>query len=257
MKKKESIFRKYIALILACFVTGFFCMQLVDSYVNNNSANIDTKNKTLIELINKLEQENAELQLSIDEVKQTLAKSEGTVFDAERILELQRELEAMEFAADQTEVEGPGIIITLDDNTAGAESAKATDPQNYIAANYIVHDTNLRYLINDIARYAEAISINDRRIVPSTDIRCVGTVIMVDSVRLAPPYNIRFIGNSSVLEALALDSPTYNTLKTANMPIKVTKLDTVIIPAYNGPITSENAQIAPEPLPEEETDTQE
>ena len=64
------------------------------------------------------------------------------------------------------------------------------------AANYLIHDFELR----DVASLlwlagAEAVAINDERLVASTSIYCVGSTIIVNNTRLSPPYEIRALGN--------------------------------------------------------------
>ena len=58
---------------------------------------------------------------------------------------------------------------------------------------------DLLYIINDLKRGgAEAISINEQRIISTSEIRCVGNTILVNTTRLAPPYHIKVIGLSLI-----------------------------------------------------------
>ena len=73
----------------------------------------------------------------------------------------------------------------------------STDDPN----RYIIHYENLLYLVNDLRNAgAEGISINGQRIVVSSEIRCVGNVILVNTTRLAPPFEISAIGDPKALE---------------------------------------------------------
>ena len=61
---------------------------------------------------------------------------------------------------------------------------------------YIIHDEDLLRVLNELcAAGAEAISINDQRIVATTEVRCAGPTVSVNNVRSAPPYVIKAIGN--------------------------------------------------------------
>lgn len=236
---------KYITLTVVCFITGVLLVLSIQLTLSNNSTqSTDTKNETLVEIIDTLEVEAAELQAQIDALKITMTEAiDLGGNDPAVISSLQTQLSNLQFQYFQTEVTGQGIIITIDDNSAGAELKQTTDPTNYNPNNYLIHDTDLRYLLNEIVYLAEAVSINGQRIVNTTNIRCVGTVIMVNSVRLAPPYEISIIGSSALLEAALNESAQYNYLKNSNFPITVTKETDIIIPAYTGTFVSYYANI--------------
>ena len=69
----------------------------------------------------------------------------------------------------------------------------------------MVHDSDLRSVVNELfSAGAEAIAINDQRLVANSSIRCVGPTVLVNSERLAPPYKIAAIGKPDVLQS-ALD----------------------------------------------------
>jgi len=91
-----------------------------------------------------------------------------------------------------TDVEGEGVIISLKDNeTVTAESISVTDDISY----YLVHDLDLRSLVNDLENSgAEAISINGERIVSTTSITCEGTIININGKKVGSPFTIKAIG---------------------------------------------------------------
>lgn len=227
--------KKYFSISLICLLMGVLISLSFKTYLIMKNAPQDTKNQTLLEVIDQLEEDNEALEKEVEKTRnQITSNSNNNDINPEKAAQMQRELDSLQLLAEQTAVSGPGIVISLEDNAAGAEAAKLADPQNYFPENFIIHDTDLRYLLNDIAYLAEAISINNQRIISTSDIRCVGTVIMVNSTRLAPPYEISLIGSPSMLEAALMDSQQYNYLKNKNMPIKVTKSEKLILPAYTG-----------------------
>ena len=84
----------------------------------------------------------------------------------------------------KTDVEGEGVIITLSDNE-----------------NRSIEDTDLIFLMNELRLAgAEAISINEKRIVNMTEIVLVNDTILINGERVASPYVVKAIGNQSVLE---------------------------------------------------------
>ena len=122
--------------------------------------------------------------------KERYDNAKGDIERVERDLEKQRKLAA---AGDEesksiqedlmkankilglTDVSGKGITITLDDN-------KEVSSQTTIdISRYIVHDTSIARIVNELkADGAEAISVNEQRIVPTTEILCVGAVVSIN-----------------------------------------------------------------------------
>jgi len=100
--------------------------------------------------------------------------------------------EAKLFAA-LTEVEGPGIVITLRD------ANKSTAP-GISSLEKIIHDIDVLKVVNELwASGAEAVSVNGHRATGSTSYRCSGPVIHVDGEPIASPIVIRAIGESKTL----------------------------------------------------------
>lgn len=87
-------------------------------------------------------------------------------------------------------VEGPGLIIKITDGPGAHE--------NY---DFAVHDSDLQSVINSLwASGAEAISVNDYRLTPTTAIRSAGETILIDLQAIISPYEIKAIGEEYVFE---------------------------------------------------------
>ncbi len=90
------------------------------------------------------------------------------------------------------DVTGEGITITAKDG----QVAKATDN----VSDYLVHDVDLREIVSELSNAgAEAISINDQRIVNTTCIVCAGNVISINGEKVTSPFVIKAIGNQERL----------------------------------------------------------
>ena len=75
------------------------------------------------------------------------------------------------------------------------------------ALQIIVHDTDILEIVNVLRNAgAEAISINDQRVIATTPISCIGTVIKINDEKIGGPYVIRAIGHSDYLKT-ALEIP--------------------------------------------------
>ncbi len=99
-------------------------------------------------------------------------------------------------------------------------------------------------MVNNLkAAGAEALAVNGLRIIAGSDIRCVGTVILVNSTRVAPPYEIQALGNAEALEAGIESSDEFIFLKDRDFPIKVTKNQSLTLPAYSGSFPLDNVRL--------------
>ena len=134
-----------------------------------------------------------------------------------------------------TDVEGPGIVVTLKDNSAvTAESISVTDDISL----YLVHDSDLRTIINELKNAgAEAISINDQRVVITTSITCEGNVISVNDQKVSSPFTIKAIGNSlSLYSALVRPGGYVERLNNKEIQTSVKRSDNIQINKYSGVI---------------------
>lgn len=85
-------------------------------------------------------------------------------------------------------VEGPGIRVIVDDAATGEGGT--------------VLDRDLQVLANGLWQAgAEAVSINDQRLGPTSAIRVAGRAITVNYRPLTPPYTVTAIGDPDTLEA--------------------------------------------------------
>jgi uncharacterized protein YlxW (UPF0749 family) len=85
---------------------------------------------------------------------------------------------------------------------------------------------------------AEAVSINDERVVGNTSVYCVGSTVMVNTTRLSPPYVIRALGEPATL-AETLRNPAYLTLlrqkvERYGIKLQVAQASKLTLPAYTG-----------------------
>lgn len=83
---------------------------------------------------------------------------------------------------------GPGLVVSLAPSDRPAPSTED-------AGAYQIHDTDLQLVVNALwASGAEAISVNDSRLVATTPIRSAGGTIIVNFRPLSPPYRVTAIG---------------------------------------------------------------
>lgn len=148
--------------------------------------------------------------------------------------DLQSELKKYIMAAGLTAVQGPGIIVTLNDNPRVLQPG---DNPN----DYLIHDEDILKIVNEMrASGAEALSVNDERITAMSEIRCAGTTILVNLNKIAPPFVIKATGNPQLLESgLSIRGGKLNLLATWGLQTKLERSDKIEIPAYTGALKFE------------------
>lgn len=131
-------------------------------------------------------------------------------------------LDRTELAAGMVGATGPGITVTLGlpkavTPSAGTQSGRSgTTP---ITSTALINDRDVRAVVNELwADGAQAMSVNDVRLTPTSAVRFAGQAVLVDFQPLLPPYVIRAIGDRSRLITSFADSSVasrYQTLITA------------------------------------------
>ncbi len=180
-------FSRNLALTMVCIILGIIVAAQYRSVYNYRLA-ASYENKTLSELRDELIQktkQNEALSKRNQELAEEVRKFQEQIGDAgEAEARLYEELKRLRILAGLETVKGKGLIITLEDN-----------PPAY------VEEYNLLELVNELrASDAQAISINDQRIVATSEIREAGYYIMVNQTQIVAPYVIKAIAEPERLE---------------------------------------------------------
>ena len=229
MKKGKIVMTITIGIV--CFLLTMIIFMQFKVVRETEETNIDTMQEA------ELRQELANWKSKYDETKErydeisaTLESyKEETSSDSQTKETLEAELENLELQLGKTDVEGEGVIITL--------SEKSEDELEEDEQIISIKAEDLVYIVNYLKDSgAEAISINDERIVNTTDIADVGDAIKINSKYLrTDTYTIKAIGNSSYLESSIFGKGGYaEQLSTTGIKTEIQKLDKVEISKYNG-----------------------
>ena len=135
------------------------------------------------------------------------------------------------------EVTGPGVTITLSDSKKDASSV--LDP-----SSLLVHDADVLCIINELKNAgAEAICINDQRIVPTSSIICGGNIIQINGEKVGAPFIIKAIGfPEQLMGALSRQNGYIDILKKASVEVDLKKTNNITIPKYTGVLTYKYAE---------------
>jgi len=176
-----------IAMTMVCVLLGIMlALQYKSINVNQSMANFENKrmDELKTELI-KLQDQKDSLQVRLEELEkenQTYARVKAG--DSEAAQQIQENLKNARIFAGLETVKGKGIIVTLDNN--GFNS---------------VEDYNILDVVNELrASGAQAISVNEERIVAMTEIRGAGSYVMLNGRQYKAPFIIKAISDPDDLE---------------------------------------------------------
>ena len=227
MKQNSRIYIAILLGVMCCFLTAGIVVQV--KTVNDSST-----------LVGKTQAEN-ELRDSVlrwkEKYENAYAKLEKTEIELESLREqasnstdsssgLSTKLQKYNMLLGQTDLIGPGIIITLKDG----DPKLSTDP--------IVHDGDLIEVVNALKNAgAEAISINNQRITSRTEISCAGNVITINGAKVGAPFVIKAIGSPLRLyTSMDIHGGYIDKLEKAYISVDMKQYDksTIEIPKYEG-----------------------
>lgn len=101
-------------------------------------------------------------------------------------------------------VQGPGVTVTLDDSPLWKTMVNSSGSASNIN-DYVIHQQDIEAVVNALwAGGAEAMMIQDQRVLFNSAVICVGNVLMLQGKQYSPPYTISAIGpTEDMIDALA------------------------------------------------------
>jgi uncharacterized protein YlxW (UPF0749 family) len=116
--------------------------------------------------------------------------------------ELRGQLEHLEPSAGLSELNGPGLVVALDDAPRHQPDTDDIDPNLLV-----VHQQDIQAVVNALwAGSAEGVTLQGQRIIATTGIKCVGNTVILQGVPYSPPYRIAAVGSSSAMYSALLES---------------------------------------------------
>jgi uncharacterized protein YlxW (UPF0749 family) len=191
--------------------------------------------------IERLETEQQQLKATLASLRQELAaRQQAAAANTDRLQALTTALKDQQLLAGLVSLEGPGLLVTLDDSAVRVPAG--ADPNDYI-----IHEYDLRDIVNLLwMAGSEAIAINDERLVGTSSLYCVGSTVMVNNTRLSPPYYIRAIGNARVQQDY-LRNPSYlanlkDKQRLYGLRFEMQSAANLTLPAYSGGFLVQHAR---------------
>ena len=225
--------KKKISLVLGimCFaLTVGICIQIktvknINSTIsqnyeeNNLRAEVLKYKEKYDNLLRVTEEIDGELQQHIEKATENNSELE----------EAKNQINEGNIIIGLTEVTGPGVVFTVADSEI--------DPNTVVDSSYLlVHDKDILKIVNELKNAgAEAISINDQRIILTTSIICGGNIINVNGERIGSPFEIKAIGSPEALANLSRPGGWLSKLRDRGVNVsEPKKSNNITIPKYSG-----------------------
>jgi uncharacterized protein YlxW (UPF0749 family) len=151
------------------------------------------------------------------------------------LISLRNRLSAAEITAGLRELDGAGLVVTLDDAPYDPTGNLSPD----IDPNWLlIHQEDIEIVVNALlAGGAEAVSLMDQRIVSISDIKCVGSTLLINGRVYSPPFVIKAVGPVKAMQkSLKNDRGIWyleDMAATFNLYYAVTESRSIEIPAYD------------------------
>ncbi len=202
MKREPKIIILIFSIIVGVVLSIQFKGQITMYVPVTLESMQDTKNQ--IDMISK---ELEELTKMEEDRKERLREIEEVANNpkADLVETMQKDIERNKMFSGNINLEGPGIIISLYDNMED----RGLD-YDYDINDDVIHDIDILNIINDLRiAGAEAISINNQRVLSSSEVFCNGPSISINKRRTGTPFIIKAIGDPKLLSAAVNAPGTY------------------------------------------------
>ena len=203
--------------------------QMPNMRINELAAQYGTMRETVVGQKKQI----ADLQSNLAKYQKAAEDESGTA------KLLSRDLQKANLLSGLIAVTGPGVVVTLRDSKNPPPKPADMSQETYIELNqyYMIHDKDVQMVINELrASGAEAISVNDQRVVSTTAVRCVGPVVMVNNVQTnGSPVKISAIGDpDTLLSALTMTGGVSHQFINDPAMFGIDKAESLTLPAYAG-----------------------
>ena len=228
--KKEKLVMT-ITIAIACFTLMLVMFMQFKVVRQTDITAIESmrESELRIELANWQEKYD-ELNEKHEEITQKISEYQDEKESDEKTAKLlEQELAEINKLLGKTDVQGEGIQIILTDKSyTDSVEGGSSEP---------IYDEDLLVIVNQLFEAgAEAISINDQRIVAMSDIVLLdSSIIKVNGQRLLSPYVIKAIGNKEYLKSAVMGKGGRGAeLSELGYSVDVEESDKILIEKYDG-----------------------
>lgn len=243
MKKNQIA----ITLGIVCFIlTIAICIQVKTIKNTTSTVALSFEEDELRDEVLRWKEKYDYVYEELEKSEKNLnAVRERAMQNTEQSTEVEEELKLNNMLLGMTDVTGSGVIITLKDNSN--VTAESVGPTGNISL-YLIHADDIKTMINELKNAgAEAISVNDQRVVSTTSITCEGNVISMNNQKIGTPYVIKAIGSQDLLYgAISRPGGYLELINSGGAVGEIKKATNLSILKYNGVINAKIMQISEE-----------
>jgi len=186
----------------------------------------------LTALIERQQQQNDQQRREVEGLRNEVDRQQDQSLSRQAgLTNLRSSLIEAEVVAGTVPVRGVGFSVSIDDSTLEeAPSGNVND--------LVIHSQDVQAVVNAMwSAGAEAIAINDQRLVSTSAILCVGNTLLLNGTVHSPPYVVAGVG---VNRSQFLDDKLVRTLKNDverfSLRFSTSREETLEIPAYSGSV---------------------
>ena len=226
-----------LAIAFVCVVLGLMLTTQFRAVKQGVGPVSEYRARELAAQVKDLKSEKEALLKVKNEYETKLRTYESTASEGSAVGRmLKQELDNARIIAGLEDVEGPGITVELNDGKFGEQN-------NYA----LITGSMILEVLNELnAAGAEAISINGQRIVSNSEVRQIGSGILINinGERMAPPFTLKAIGNPEQLEAaLRLRGGVAENIESMGVAVIINSSTNIKIGKFNGVIEKKYAKV--------------
>jgi uncharacterized protein YlxW (UPF0749 family) len=228
-----------ITLFLALVSLGF----LIAAQVRSETPRVrytSQERAPLIETALGLQTQQNALQAQILDLRSRIASAEVATQGSSAIAtQLNDALFQARLAAGLTALDGNGLVVQLEDAPQVSQAAGNAD--------LLVTGRDVRTTVEELwLAGAEAVAVNDERVVAATSIIDIGGSLLVNSAYVAPPYQVNAVGPADMYTQLAASASWVEFVTSRagqnGIRIAIAQPSSLIVPAYAGSVSIRYAQ---------------
>lgn len=201
----------------------------------------------LIQTVTDLQAQQKALQAQILDLRSRITNAETGTQGSDAIAkQLNDALFQARLSAGLTALQGGGLVVQLEDALQVSQSAGGAD--------LLVTGRDVRTVVEELwLAGAEAVAVNDERVVSTTSIIDIGGSLLVNSAYLAPPYQVKAVGPADLYAQLAASASWVDFVASRagqnGIRLAIAQPADLVVPAYAGSVTIRYAQPPVSPAP--------
>jgi uncharacterized protein YlxW (UPF0749 family) len=159
----------------------------------------------LVDLVREAQQAVDRLSAQRDSLAGQVASVHGTVGSQMTVATLREKALPLAASVGLDPVHGPGLVVTLTD---AQRDANGRFPRDASPDDLVVHQQDIQAVLNALwSAGAEAIQMQDQRLIATSAPRCVGNTLLLNGRTYSPPYAVTAIGDVGAMQAALAAAP--------------------------------------------------